>query len=118
MVKKILVVDDEEDVLKMVAFILRKKGYTVLCALNGREGLDLTQKETPDLIILDLLMPVMDGTEVAKRLKSDSKLKNIPIIILTASSDRIDEKVKECKAQGYILKPFDYQELLKKAEEF
>jgi len=114
--KKILVVDDESDILKEVSFILQKKGFTVYTGVNGQEAIDLAEKFKPDLIILDVFMPCVSGSEAGRVIKQREDLKDIPIILLTASIDNIDAKKTECMADDYIFKPFDYQELLKKIE--
>ena len=117
--KKILVVDDEPDILKVVTFRVKKLEYEVVTATNGQEALDLIQKEEPDLILLDIELPVMNGYEVCQRVKTNEKLKHIPIIFLTASSaSKIAEKVKEFNADDYLIKPFDSEELLKKIKNF
>ena len=112
--KKILVVDDESDILKEVAFILQKYGFTVQTGVNGKEAIELAEKFKPDLIILDVFMPCVSGSEAGKIIKQHDELKHIPVILLTASIDNIEEKRVECMADDYIFKPFDYQELLKK----
>ena len=117
--KKILIVDDEPDILKAVTFRVKKMEYEVVTATNGQEALDLIQKEEPDLILLDIELPVMNGYEVCQRVKTNEKLKHIPIIFLTASSaSKIAEKVKEFNADDYLIKPFDSEELLKKIKNF
>jgi len=117
MTKKILVVDDEPDILKIVTFRLEKTGYEVKTASNGREAFDLMQKEKPDLLLLDLRLPVMSGYEVCKQMKSDENLKDVPIILLTASSSAsIEQKTKEFKADDYMIKPFDPEQLLAKVK--
>jgi len=82
--EKILVVDDEEDILELLKFKLSKEGYQVMCAASGEEALRCVRSETPDLIVLDLMLPGMDGIEVARELKNDFHTKNIPIVMLTA----------------------------------
>tara|TARA_B100000315_G_scaffold73020_1_gene66659 strand:+ start:733 stop:1095 length:363 start_codon:yes stop_codon:yes gene_type:complete len=116
MQKKILVVEDEVDVLKVVGFVLKKKGYSVISALDGEKGLELVKEERPDLILLDFYLPVMDGLALSKKLKADSELSKIPILLLTASADNITQKAKECQANDYLLKPFDYTVLLQKVK--
>ena len=117
--KKILIVDDEPDILKVVTFRVKKMEYEVVTATNGQEALDLIQKEEPDLILLDIELPVMNGYEVCQRVKTNEKLKHIPIIFLTASSaSKIAEKAKEFNADDYLIKPFDSEELLKKIKNF
>jgi len=116
MAKKVLIVEDETDVLKVVSFVLRKKGYEIYEAVDGQQAVELAQKIKPDLIVLDLFLPVMDGREVSTKLKSNEQLCAIPILLLTASADNITQKAQECRAQDYLLKPFDYIELLQKVE--
>ena len=116
MSKKILVVDDESDILKEVTFILQKHGFTVHTGVNGKEAIELAEKFKPDLIILDVFMPCVSGSEAGKIIKQRGDLKHIPIILLTASVDNIEEKRIECMAEDYVFKPFDYRELLKKID--
>lgn len=116
MAKKILVIEDEADILKMLEFILKKKNFTVISASDGPEAIDLFLREEPDLVILDWLLPAMNGTEVSRKLKEISSQKHTPIILLTATADDVEKKAKECMADGYFLKPFDYEELLKAVE--
>jgi DNA-binding response OmpR family regulator len=116
MAKRILVIDDENDVLQMVAFILTKHGYEALPADNGPDGLRLAYEHIPQVAILDLWLPVMDGVAISRHLRQDTRTKAMPIILLTASADMISEKVKECQANDFLLKPFDYRELLQKIE--
>jgi two-component system, OmpR family, alkaline phosphatase synthesis response regulator PhoP len=116
MSKKILVVEDEPDVLKVIDFILNKKGYQVITAIDGKQALDLAKEHHPDLIILDFFLPVMTGKEVGEQLNIDEDLKNIPILLLTASADDIAKKAKECKVNDYLLKPFEYTELLERID--
>ncbi len=119
MAGKILVVDDEPDILKMVTFRLKKEGYEVITAMDGQEALDLANRERPDLVLLDLRLPVMDGYEVCKALKADENLKQIPVVFLTASvASSIVEKVKAFKAEGYLIKPFDPVKLLETVKKF
>ncbi len=119
MPKKILIVDDEIDILKVVTFRLKKAGYEVLTAVNGKEALDSIRDKRPDLILLDLRLPIMDGYEVCRQVKTDETLKNIPIIFLTASqAERIKEKVKGYDAEDYLIKPFEPEELLEKVKKF
>jgi len=119
MAGKILVVDDEPDILKMVTFRLKKEGYEVITAKDGQEALDLINRERPDLVLLDLRLPVMDGYEVCKRLKTDKNLKQIPVVFLTASvTSSIAEKVKAFNADSYLIKPFDPVKLLETVKKF
>lgn len=111
--KKILVVDDEKDILKLLGHNLGKAGFNVICASDGPEGLDCARKDLPDLIILDIMLPNMEGTEVLKSLKKDSLTENIPVIMLTAKGEELDRVVGlELGADDYIIKPFSVKELL------
>jgi CheY-like chemotaxis protein len=118
MKKRILVVDDEPDLLKVTCFRLEKSGYEVLSAVNGKDALEMAGKECPDLVLLDLRLPLLNGPEVCARIKKDERLKHIPVIFFTASVQNLDEKVKACGAQGYIIKPFASEELLEKIKKF
>jgi CheY-like chemotaxis protein len=115
--KKVLIVDDEPDLLKVVSFRLKKAGYEVVTAVDGKIAIDLIAGSRPDLVLLDLRMPVMDGAEFCAKIKSDETLKGIPIILLTASSGgKIAEKAKELKVDDYLVKPFDCNMLLGKVQ--
>lgn len=116
--KKILIVDDEPDLLRVTCFRLEKSGYQVISAVNGQQALELVEKESPDLVLLDVKLPFMEGPDVCLRIKKNEKIKHIPVILFTASTQGIDERVKTCGAQGYIFKPFSAEELLKKIKEF
>ncbi len=116
--KKILIVDDEPDVLRLTSLRLEKLGFKVLTAANGREALETIQNEKPDLAMLDLIMPVMYGSEVCKLVKSDETLRHIPIILFTAYNEIMtEEKAKSIGADGYITKPFFARELVSKVEQ-
>lgn len=105
--KKILVVDDEEDILELVRYNLSREGYDVVCASTGEEGLKAAKKVLPDLIVLDLMLPGIDGLEVARLLKADGVMKNIPVIMLTARGEEADIVTGlELGADDYITKPF------------
>lgn len=115
--KTILAIDDENDVLIIIKTALQSEGYQVLTASNGFDGLAAAEDKKPDLILLDLMMPEMDGMEVLKRLKESKGTDQIPVIILTGLSDR--EKIRTALDQGtsyYIVKPFDYQGLVSKVK--
>ena len=118
MSKKILIVDDEAELVKAVQIRLDQAGYEVLVAGDGREGFDVARREKPDLIILDLMLPGMDGYEVYGLLKADTRYSKIPIIMFTARAQESDKKMgEEVGADAYITKPFDHQALLKKIKE-
>jgi two-component system alkaline phosphatase synthesis response regulator PhoP len=105
--KEILVVDDEEDILELVRFNLAREGYVVRCVSSGEEALRTIKKQTPHLIILDLMLPGMDGLETARRLKKDPSTEDIPIIMLTAKGEEVDVVTGlELGADDYVTKPF------------
>lgn len=110
MTKKILVIDDEQQIVEICSDYLRSAGYQVISANEGRKGLELIRIEQPDLVILDIMMPVMDGFEVCKAIR---KLGDIPIIMLTARVDEFDKLIGlELGADDYITKPFSPRELV------
>jgi len=110
--KKILIVDDELDLLKVTLLRLKKTGYEVFGGVDGQEALNLARQIIPDLIILDVYLPVINGDDVAKRLKKDDELKHIPIILISANPMTLDERVMECGADGYLAKPYEHDELI------
>ena len=117
--KKILIVDDEIDILKVIKYRLIKQGYEVFSAVNGRDGLDQVKLIKPDLILMDLSMPLLNGNEACKLLKADPVLARIPIIIMTASAKGVqDENVRLIGADDSILKPFEPQVLLEKIKKY
>lgn len=110
---KILIVDDEVDLLKMVDFNLRGAGFATLQAQNGRDALKLARAESPALILLDLMLPDMAGTEVCRQLKTDPATRDIPVIMVTAKAEEIDRVVGfELGADDYVTKPFSPRELV------
>jgi len=116
---KILMVDDEPEFLEMVKTRLEAGGYEVITASDGQQGLDKAKKEKPDLIILDLMLPKMDGYKVCGFLKKDTRYSRIPIIILSARAQEEDMQLgEELGADAYIIKPFDAAALLGKIKEF
>lgn len=112
MTKKILLVDDESDLLKITLLRLKMTGYDAFGAEDGKQALNLARKETPNLIVLDVYLPDIGGDEVAKILKRDEKLKNIPIILISATTHTLEKKRRECGAEYCLSKPFDPRELL------
>ena len=109
--EKILIIEDEEDLVKGLELNLVDEGYAVDYALNGKEGLEKALAEPPDLILLDIMMPGMDGLEVCRRLRENKM--NVPILMLTAKGEEIDKVVGlEIGADDYITKPFSIRELL------
>ncbi|NWF91295.1 MAG: response regulator [Syntrophaceae bacterium] len=117
--KKILVVDDEPDLVETVRFPLEIEGFNVLVSYNGEDALNLARKENPDLILLDLMLPKLDGYKVCRLLKFDEKYKHIPIIMLTAKTQEKDKVLgMETGADEYVTKPFDMDELMKKVKQY
>lgn len=115
--KKILVIDDEPDLLKIATFRLKRSGYDILTAVDGREAVDILKNETPDLILLDLRLPAIDGYEICRRVKSDERTKNIPVILFTASATAsVADRIKETGANDCLIKPFEPETLLEKVK--
>ncbi|MGA7829155.1 MAG: response regulator transcription factor [Geobacteraceae bacterium] len=111
--KTILIIEDERDLLDLVAFNLEREGYRVLTALDGKDGLETAQTRHPDLIILDLMLPGIMGTDICRILKNSEKTASIPIIMLTAKGEEIDRVVGfEVGADDYVVKPFSNRELM------
>jgi two-component system phosphate regulon response regulator PhoB len=109
----ILVVDDEKDLVDLIAYNLQRNGYNVLTATSGDAALEIASRELPDLILLDLMLPGMSGTEVARKLKSDARTASVPIIMLTAKSEETDVVVGlTLGADDYVTKPFSMKILL------
>jgi len=113
--KKILAVDDERHMLRLIEYNLSSSGYEVVTASNGSEALEKALNEKPDLILLDIKMPGMDGYEVCRELKNNPATSQIPIIFVSVMAD--DEKTKALGASSYILKPFSPDVLLKEIRE-
>lgn len=110
MSNKILVVDDEQSITNIIAYNLKKEGYDIVCAEDGEMALELFEKESPDLVILDIMMPKIDGYGVCKKIREKSP---IPIIMLTARADEVDKVLGlEIGADDYVTKPFSNRELL------
>ena len=110
---KILVIDDEQDLLDLVGYHLRKSGFTVISARNAADGLDLASRERPDLVLLDVMLPDVKGTDALKRLRSRPETARIPIVLLTACGDEIDRILGfELGADDYVVKPFSPRELV------
>jgi len=117
MAKKILMIDDEKDLVDTLSFRLQAHGFDVISASDGPRGIEKAKADKPDLIILDLMMPGMDGYEVVKRLKADNATTNVPIIILTAAvSPELTQKVCNIHAADCITKPFEPRDLLEKVK--
>ncbi len=109
----ILVIDDEKDLIELVRYNLEKEGFDVIGAPDGKAGLEVAREHRPDLILLDLMMPGMDGLEVCRRLREDARTAGIPVILLTAKATEADRVVGlEMGADDYVTKPFSPRELV------
>ena len=109
MTNKVLMIDDDENICRLVKLNLEKEGFQVLVAYDGESGLDLVSRENPDLILLDIMMPGMDGVEVLRQIRKD---RTTPVVMLTAKADTFDKVLGlELGADDYITKPFDTKEL-------
>ena len=119
MAKKILVIDDDEDILELLTYNLQKEGYEVKSAINGLEGVNLAQEYVPDLILIDIMMPVMDGIEAGKIIKSTEKLKGTRIVYLTARAEEYSEIAAfEIGADDYLTKPIKPRALISRINAF
>ena len=111
--KNILVVEDEKDLADLITYNLQRNGYDVVCAADGQAALDMAAKQPPDLVLLDLMLPGVDGTEVARKLKGDARTSHIPIVMLTAKGEETDVVVGlTIGADDYVTKPFSMKILL------
>ena len=117
-VKRVVCVEDEPEMIDLVRLILGRRGFFVIGANGGIEGLETVRREKPDLILLDLMMPDMDGWEVYQQIKADPALRGIPVIVVTAKAQSIDKVLglHIAKVDDYITKPFGPQELLESVE--
>lgn len=116
--RTILLVEDELDMAEVTHTRLGKNGYEVIVVPSGEEALAILKDQTPDLILLDLLLPGMQGEDVCKQIKCEEKIKKIPIILFTASASNLPKLIQQVGADDYIMKPFDPEELLKKIKGF
>lgn len=117
--KKILIVDDEADIIEILQFVFETNGYECITAYDGEEGLKLARETKPDLIILDVMMPKINGYKISRLLKYDNKYKNIPIIMITARSQDEDKIIgEETGADEYITKPFEVEYVLEKVKSY
>jgi two-component system response regulator VicR len=116
--RKVVYIEDEHEMIDLVRLILSRRNFEVIGASGGREGLDLVRKIAPDIILLDLMMPDMDGWEVYQQLKADETTKSIPVIIITAKAQNIDKvlALQIAKVEDYISKPFSPMELVDSLE--
>jgi len=116
--KQVLCIEDDQEMIDLISLILARKGFEVIGARSGAFGLEIIQNNKPDLILLDLMMPEMDGWEVYQQIKSDEATQNIPVIVVTAKAQSIDRVLglHIAKVDDYISKPFSPQELLDSIE--
>jgi DNA-binding response OmpR family regulator len=111
--RRVLVVDDEKDLVELITYNLGRNGFDVMTAYNGNDALELAQREVPDLVVLDLMLPGIDGTEVARRLRADARTAAVPIVMLTAKGEETDVVVGlTLGADDYVTKPFSMKILL------
>ncbi len=117
-VRRVVYIEDEQEMIDLVRLILSRKHFEVLGALGGREGLDLVRRTLPDVVLLDLMMPDMDGWEVYQQLKAEETTRPIPVIVVTAKAQSIDKVLglQIAKVDDYISKPFSPKELLESLE--
>lgn len=116
--KKILVVDDDPYILMSLEFLMKKNGFDVMVARNGTEALELAGKQVPDIVLLDIMMPDVDGYAICKHIKSSKKLKEAKVVFMSAKSREADiKKGYELGASLYITKPFSTRQLLKQVQE-
>ena len=116
--KKVVCVEDDPEIIELIKFILDRKGFEFVGVLGGQEGLEAMRRVKPDLVLLDLMMPDMDGWEVYKRMKADETLRNIPVIVVTADGQPITRVLglHIAKVDDFITKPFGPQDLVKSIE--
>jgi two-component system response regulator VicR len=116
--KRLVYIEDEVEMIDLVRLILGRKGFEVMGANGGKEGLDLVRKELPDLVLLDLMMPDLDGWEVFQQMKADETTRHIPVVVVTAKAQTIDRVLglHIAKVDDYISKPFSPQELINSVE--
>jgi DNA-binding response OmpR family regulator len=116
--RRILCIEDEPEMIDLIRLILERKGFEVLGAVGGHEGLEAIRSEKPDLILLDLMMPDVDGWEVYRQMKADSELQHIPVVVVTAKAQSIDKVLglHIAKVDDYVTKPFGPSDLLESVE--
>lgn len=111
--KRVLVVDDEPDLVDLICFNLTEAGYRADSAVSGREALESLERSRPDLLILDLMLPDLEGTEICRRVRAEASLSSLPVLMLTAKSEEVDRVVGfEVGADDYLTKPFSLRELV------
>jgi len=119
MTKVILIVEDEPKNLTLIRDLLQVSGFTTIEATDGKQGVELARAKKPDLILMDVQLPVMNGLEATRILKADATTSNIPVLVLTSYAMRGDEeRILEAGCDGYLAKPFDIKELLKEVSKY
>ncbi|MCR5261776.1 MAG: response regulator [Candidatus Gastranaerophilales bacterium] len=119
MAKKVLIVDDEQDIVETLKFMLETENFECHCAYDGEQGLNKAKEIMPDLIILDVMMPIMNGYKVSRLLKFDPQYRDIPILMLTARSQEKDKELgEETGANEYITKPFDINFVIERVKSY
>jgi two-component system response regulator VicR len=116
--RNVVCIEDEPEMIDLIRLILGRRGFELTGAMGGREGLDAIRRVRPDLVLLDLMMPDMDGWDVYQQMKADEELKHIPVIVVTAKAQSIDKVLglHIAKVDDYVTKPFGPQELLQSVE--
>jgi two-component system response regulator VicR len=117
-IRRVVYIEDEPEMIDLVRLILLRKNYEVIGAIGGREGLDMVRKEIPDVVLLDLMMPDMDGWEVYQQLKANESTRHVPVIVVTAKAQNIDKVLglHIAKVDDYISKPFSPKDLVDSLE--
>ncbi|MCF3629054.1 response regulator [Thalassospiraceae bacterium LMO-SO8] len=117
MAKRVLLAEDEPNIVESLTFILERSGFDVATTTNGRQALEVAQSDTPDILILDVMLPELDGYEVLRRLRADARTKTLPVLMVTAKGQREDrETAMKCGADMFITKPFVNSELIAAVE--
>ncbi len=116
--RRVLCIEDEPEMIDLIRLILERKGFEVLGAVGGQEGLDVVRREKPDLVLLDLMMPDVDGWEVYRQMKADEELQHIPVVVVTAKAQSIDKVLglHIAKVDDYVTKPFGPGDLVESVE--
>ena len=116
--RRVLCIEDEPEMIDLIRLILERKGFEVLGAVGGQEGLDVVRHEKPDLVLLDLMMPDVDGWEVYRQMKADEELQHIPVVVVTAKAQSIDKVLglHIAKVDDYVTKPFGPGDLVESVE--
>lgn len=118
MSKRVLLAEDEPNIVESLSFLLERAGYQVMVEIDGLKALDTAMADTPDVMILDVMLPEMDGYEVLRKMRADDRTKSVPVLMLTAKGQREDRRVAmECGADLFITKPFANAELIAAVEQ-